>query len=132
MILDARTMFSEKQALTASASSQKVLDLGSRNGADAVEILVIFTKDATPSTGTLTIEIRSADALDGNGKLASPKVLNTSGPIPAAQLKAGLRIPTCLRLPPEAGRYVDLNYVLSTPLTQGEITAGLTLTRQTA
>ena len=132
MILDARTMFSDKQVLTSTAASQKVLDLGGRNGAQTVEIVVLFTKDATPTTGNLTVEIRGAETLDANGRLVAPKVLNTSGPIPAVQLKAGLRIPACLRLPPEAGRYVDLNYVLSPALTQGEISAGMTVTRQTA
>lgn len=139
MLFDALNLFSEKQTLTAAAVSQKSIDLGpgfpmsgNSNGATDMEIAVIPTKTFAPTTGTLSIEVCTSGSRDATGKLIAPiTVLAASGPIPAASLVAGARIPNMLRLPPHAKRYVALNYVPSATFTAGEITAGLVVTAGT-
>ena len=138
MLLDYLNMFSEQQPITSAAASQKSIDLGpgfplsgNSNGVTEMEIAVIPIEDVAPTTGTLTIEVRTSNERGDDGKLVNPVTLATSGPIPAASLKAGARIPNMLRVPPAAKRYIDLNYVPSAAFTAGKITAGLVVTAPT-
>ncbi len=138
MLFDALNMFSEKQPITATAVSQKVVDLGpgfplsgNSNGQTDMEIALVVTKAFAPTPGTLTVEVQTSDTVDASGKLVSPVTQLATGAIPATSLAPGANLPYMLRVPPHAKRYVGLRYVASTAFTAGEITAGVVVTART-
>lgn len=136
MIFDAQNMFSEAQAVTATAKSTNTVDLGpnnragNSNGAKDIEIFAHIPTSFTDTgnDATLTIQVRSS----ANSDMSSPVVHAISDAIPFASLAAGTEIRFKPRIPLDAGRYVDLNYVVASgPFTGGTITAGVVAERQT-
>lgn len=133
MILSKESLFSDGQAVTATALSTNVMDLGAAgtpHGASAplnhdvgkgtpVPLLVQVTEDFNTLT-SLTIAIET-------GAAATLGTVVASFSVPLADLKAGYRIPYEI-LPKGLGRYLGLRYtVVGTAPTTGKITAGLTM-----
>ena len=140
MIFSAQQLFSDDQAITATAASTNVIDLGAPQtayGAKAafhqdigkgnpVPILVQVTEDfATLTSLTITIEVSAA------ANLSSSTVLS-SQTIAVADLKKGKQIAAQV-LPNGADqRYLGVRYtVTGSNATTGKVTAGITMGNQT-
>lgn len=143
MIIDAETLFSSAQAITASAKSTNTLDLGPKKfgtagGEHPVEILVWVdtTFDSANDTATLTIGLRSSAADD----MSSPVVHEQSPTLAvdsvsltkaAAGANEGNKFLWKARLPRDCGRYVDLYYTAGTQnFTAGALSAAIVMGRQ--
>lgn len=143
MIFDRTLLFSDGQAITATAVSTNIVDLGATGtpyGASTPLVREIgFGNEAELYVGvtqtfnnltSLTISVQT----DDNSGFASATTVWTSPAYTLAQLAAGAKY----LLPDElmAGvneRYVRLNYtVAGTAPTLGKITAGVVAGRQTA
>ena len=140
MILDMTTLFSDAQAITASAISTNVLDTlppGRVYGAVAdltkdigkgnkIPILIQVVEDFATLT-SLTVEIR----VSANENMTSHKVL-LSQTIAVADLKAGKNF-AFMCVPPGADRrYMAIQYTVGgSNATAGKVTAGIALGIQT-
>lgn len=136
MIFDNQTLLSDQQAITASAASTNIIDLGPiRSGAvrdigkgKHIPLLVQVTQQfAAAGAGTLTVTLE----VDDNSAFGSPKVVWTSPALALATLKPGFVI-----IPEYIPRGTDeqflrLNYTVATgPMTAGKVTAGVTMGNQ--
>lgn len=129
MILDKLLMFSEAQAVTASAASTDVIDLGpiAGNRRDIgvgypLEFWALVKTTATAG-GAATLNIQLQTSADNS----SWTTLYDSGSIPLAQLTAGSRVAS-VKVPSGVLRYLRVNYSVGTgPLTAGAFTAGINL-----
>lgn len=131
MILDNENLFSDQQAITATASSTNVIKLP-KNVArgEPVRLLVQVTENFATLT-SLTVAVRTSNTLSGSN-LSSPTTLLTTAAIPAATLKAGYSFPIEF-MPDKNQDYVDLNYtVAGSNATTGKITAGIIFDKQSA
>lgn len=140
MILSAQQLFSDDQAVTATAISENVIDLGAPGtpyGAVAplnqdvgkgnpVPVLIQVTEDfATLTSLTVTLEVSAAAGL------TSPQVLATET-ILAADLVAGKQ--TFMQCLPNGAdlRYLGVRYTVNgSNATAGAITAGISMGNQT-
>lgn len=140
MILSAQQLFSDDQAITATAISENVIDLGAAgtpyDAAAAlnqdvgkgcpVPVLIQVTEDfATLTSLTITVEVSAAAGL------TSPQVLATET-IAVADLVAGKQ--TYLQVLPNGAdlRYLGVRYtVTGSNATAGAITAGISMGNQT-
>lgn len=137
MILDAKRLLAEAQAITATAISQNVIDWGTngippgeaaaitRNlGAGTPIPLLMQVVETFATLTSLTITIETAD----DAALSSGAVvLASSGAIAAASLVAGYR-PTMTRFVPDATmkRYFGLRFTVGgSNATAGKITAAV-------
>ncbi len=145
MIFDTQTLFSDQQAVTASARSENVLDLGDmgiphgNKQAPARDIgegtplplLVQVTEDFAGLT-SLEIQVQTSDQSDFSSDV---RLHASSGPVPVAKLKAGWKFGvTSLPVADKEGmgRYLSINYIKSgSDATAGKITAGLVAAVQT-
>lgn len=143
MIFDATAIFSEDQAVTASAASTNIIDLkptGTVLGAPVarvrdigkgvpMSILVQTTILATAGgAATLTVTLET----DDNSGFASAKTVWTSLAIPVADLIAGYQFLIDYVPKTTDERYFRVFYTVATgPLTAGAFTAGLTWGNQT-
>lgn len=143
-IMDRTGQFSDGQAITASAASTNVVDLGATGtqyGAAAslvrdigpgteIPLIVTVTQTFTLLT-SLTISVQT----DDNAGFASPTTVWTSPAYTLAQLATGAKnnlLPDSIPLGTNE-RYVRLYYtVAGTNPGAGKITAGTTFARQTA
>ena len=140
MILSAEQLFSDDQAITATAISENVIDLGAAGtpydaaaalnqdvgkGAE-VPVLIQVTEDfATLTSLTITVEVSAAAGL------TSPQVLATET-IAVADLVAGKQ--TYMQVLPNGAdlRYLGVRYtVTGSNATAGQITAGISMGNQT-
>ena len=131
MITDARTLFSEDQAVTASAASTNSIDLKALGVTyDGVQLLrkqgvkhIPIFVGVTTSFATLTsldIQIQS----DNDSAFGSPTTLLSIN-VPVASLVAGYQIPIDF-LPIHSERYLRLNYnVNGSNASAGKIEAGI-------
>lgn len=131
MIMDKELEFSNKQAVTASAVSTNVINLGPRPAGgtsfgSSTEVPLAFSVDTTftaAGAATLSIEVRSSD----NENMSSPIVHQKTDAIPVASLTAGADLSNYLgdlRIPKLARQYVALYYTVATgPFTAGAISA---------
>lgn len=135
MILDKNLILSELQAITATAISANVIDLGvngvvpyevaaaamNLGAGNEIPLLLMVNEDfATLTSLTVTLETSAAAGL------TSPTVLYTSGAIPVATLKAGYKLP--MRWLPDAPllRYLGVRYTVGgSNATTGKVTAAL-------
>jgi hypothetical protein len=133
MIMDAELMFSEAQAITATAASTNQVDLGpskfkTSNGRRLEIELTVVEAFTAGGAATLTVQLRT----DDNSGMATPIVLVQSDVLALADLTLGARVRFELSLPPTVERYVDLRYVVATgPMTAGKLSARVTTGRQT-
>lgn len=125
MILDATNLFSDKQAITDTAASTNVIDLGANRGdigkGSPIPLLVqVTTSFATLTSLTVSVQTDSVE------NFASPKTL-TEQTIALADLVAGAKFGFNIVPGGTDERYVRLNYtVTGTTATAGNITAGVT------
>jgi hypothetical protein len=137
MIWDAQNLFSDAQAITATAPSDNIIDFGASGkpvgaaaairrdlGRGSRVPLRIQMVEAALAAGaaTLTVELQ----VDDNAAFSSPKTVSTSGPIGKAALTAGYIFPLDLFPRGTDERYARLVYTVANgPLTAGKITAGV-------
>lgn len=122
-MIDSQLQFSEQQAITATAASTNIIDLGKNREVafgTPVPLMAIVNEDFDNLT-SLKIAVETAETSDMSGavELASATVL-------AADLKKGKYIPLAF-MPAGNKGYVQLKYTVngSAPTT-GKITASLT------
>lgn len=132
MILDYLNMFSQAQAVTATAVSTDVIDLGPLSGGNDVRdigpgySIEFFAQVATNATAggaaTVTISLQTSKTSD----FATATTLLQTSAIPVADLKVGYRY--VATVPHGVQRYLRVNYAVATgPLTAGALTTGLLL-----
>lgn len=136
MIFDKTTLLSDQQAITASAVSTNVINLGPVAASiirdigkgKPIPLLIQITEQfAAAGAGTLTVSLE----VDDNEAFASAKTVWTSPAIAKATLKPGYVI-----VPEYIPRgtdelYLRLNYTVATgPMTAGKIVAGVTAGNQ--
>lgn len=142
MILDNTAIFSDAQAITATARSTNIIDLlaaGTPFGAPAAvgadvgknnEIAVdIRVVEDFNNLTSLQVSIET----DDNTATSSPTTVAFGPVIPLATLKAGTQLTFPAELPEGVNeRYVNLRYtVVGTAPTTGKITAAVVAARQT-
>ena len=129
MILDKQNLFSDDQAITVTANSTNVIDLGAadKGPGTPLEIYIQATEAFTAAgAATLTVSLTT----DDNASMSSATTLYTSAAIGKADLVAGYVVPI-RALPTGAEQYLRLTYTVATgPMTAGKITAGIVLDRQ--
>ena len=127
MLLDKQLELSNAQAITASASSTNVVDLGPKTGAGKNSLgtdglnLHLQVDEAFTAAGaaTMSITIRSSDSEN----MSSPTLHTVTDAIPKASLGLGAKI-DAIPVPRGVKRYVDAYYTVATgPMTAGKITA---------
>ncbi|WAH51944.1 hypothetical protein LMA04_17890 [Pseudescherichia vulneris] len=129
MINDKLLMFSEAQAVTASAASTDTIDLGPIDGTrrdigvgEPLEYWVTTNATAT-AAGAATVNVQLQTSPDNS----TWTTLTSSGDLALASLVAGRRI-VSQKVPQGVQRYLRVNYVVGTgPLTAGAFTAGINL-----
>jgi len=135
MYLDKQTLFSDDQAITATATSTNVIDLGAigiaKGDVKEIDVWVQVTKafGSGDTDGTLVVSLRTdSDAVIGTGGV----VLHQTAAIVEADLVAGYQF-SLGTIPVNAEEFLDLNFTVagSGDFTAGNITAGLVLDRQT-
>ena len=140
MILDSQNMFSDAQAITATAASTNSIDLGATGtviGASAALVrdigkgkplpLLVQVVEAFNNLTSLQVEIQ----VDDNSSFSSPRTVDTQT-IALAGLTLGAKFDGMRFVPPGTNeRYVRLNYtVVGTAPTAGKITAGFPAAHQ--
>ncbi|HIC7644626.1 TPA: Bbp16 family capsid cement protein [Serratia liquefaciens] len=132
MILDYLNMFSQAQAVTATAPSTDVIDLGPLYAGNDVRDIgpgypveffaQVATNGAAGGSATVTISLQTSKTSD----FASATTLLQTGAIAVADLQVGYRYVGTV--PHGVQRYLRVNYTVATgPLTAGAFTAGLLL-----
>ncbi len=120
MIFDADLMFSEKQAVTATAASTSVIDCGQTllttglNRKGELFAVAVAVGDYT-GTGTITVQLQDCDT-----KTGTYRTVATSTPVTGADFSS-IVVP----MPLSHKRYLKLNYVVSGTVSGGSITAGI-------
>lgn len=135
MIFDAQTLLSNAQAITASAASTNIIDLGpiatgiTRDIGKGTEIpLLIQVVETFNNLTSLSINLE----VDDNTGFSSPSTV-FSRVVTLASLVAGYVVPIEEILRTTNERYLRLNYtVTGTAPTTGKITAGITMGNQSA
>ncbi|EQB7353728.1 Bbp16 family capsid cement protein [Enterobacter kobei] len=129
MILDKLLMFSEAQAVTASAASTDVIDLspidGTRRDIGVGYPLEFWATVNTTATaaGAATLNFQLQTSPDNS----TWTTLYDSGTLALAALTAGKRLFSA-KVPAGVQRYLRVNYVVGTgPLTAGAFTSGINL-----
>lgn len=129
MILDKLLMFSEAQAVTATAASTDVIDLspmkGTKRDIGVGEPLEFWATVNTTATagGAATLNVQLQTSADNSTWVT----LYDSGTLALASLTAGKRI-LSTKVPAGVLKYLRVNYVVATgPLTAGAFTAGINL-----
>lgn len=121
-MIDAQLQFSENQAITETASSENIIDLGKREIAfgTPVPLLIRIVEDFNTLT-SLTIAVETAD----NEQFSSAVELASSNVL-LADLKAGKIVPLCF-MPAGNKGFVRLKYtVVGSNPTTGKISAYIT------
>lgn len=141
MIFDAQTLFSDGQAVTATAASTNTIDLGAtgtpyggsalvRDPGKGCKVPISVT--VTEAFATLTSLTISVETDDNTGFSSAATVFTTTA-IPVATLVLGYSVPMLIEIPEGTKeRYVRLKYTVGGSIaTAGKITAGIVAARQT-
>ena len=126
MILDAKLQFSKAQAVTVTAPSTDVLDLGAAGDAlkEGNMYLVVKTIAAATADGAATTNISLQTSVDD--AFTAPIILFDSGSLALAALTANTEV-VKLTLPIGVKRFLRVVYTIGTgPLTAGTFDAFLT------
>lgn len=138
MIFDQTTLFSDAQAITATAYSTNIIDLGAMDPTQARDVgkgkkipllvQVVETFDSAADDETLTITLR----LDSTETMTPDKTI-ALGAFPIATLVEGFQIPFDVVPKGVNLRYAALHYAVSGSgnFTAGKITAGIVMGVQT-
>lgn len=129
MILDKLLMFSEAQAVTATAASTDVIDLGPIDGTRRdigvgypLEFWTTVNTTATAS-GDATVNVQLQTSPDNS----TWTTIASSGDLALSALVAGKRI-VSQKVPSGVQKYLRVNYTVGTgPLTAGAFTSGINL-----
>lgn len=129
MILDKLLMFSEKQAVTASAASTDVIDLGPIDGTRRdigvgypLEFWATVDTTAT-AAGAATLNVQLQTSPDNS----TWTTIYDSGALALSSLTVGKRL-FSTKVPSGVQRYLRVNYSVGTgPLTAGAFTSGINL-----
>ena len=125
MIIDKDNLFSDGQAVTATAVSTNAIDLGEAGDAIGQELtihVVVSGKDDFATLTSLTVQVQTSETGVTTPTDSYTDVL-LSAAIPVASLKAGKEVFT-VRVPQGLKRYVRLKYtVTGSNATKGKITA---------
>jgi len=130
MLLDKYLIFSDSQAVTATASSETIdlsayRDIGTGNPIEVYCTVVEAATAAGAATVTITLET------DDNSAFSSATTLYTTAAIGKATLVVGYEPLAGVKVPAGAERYLRLTYTVATgPLTAGKFTAGLVMDSQ--
>lgn len=132
MIFDKQNLFSEDQALTTTANSTNIIDLGADDSAvqamNEKGLLELFAQiTATLATGT---SVKLSLYSDDDVAFGSAKLVSETAVIATAALVAGYQFMTG-KLPRIDERYLRLTYTIVGTFDAGTIMAGLILDRQT-
>lgn len=126
MILDKELMFSEAQAITTTAASTNVIDLGADHNLGGKVIELFVTTDAafqSTTTSTLTVALQT----DSTSAFSSATALFTSAAINKSALTSNT-MQVRVAVPHTTERYLRLNYTVGgADFTAGAVTAGLVL-----
>ena len=123
MYVDAETMFSEKQAVTASADSTNIVDSGGVDYGKGEPVSLYVHADGYTG-GTLKVDLKTSHTLAGQN-LSAPDTLATFN-VTAAQMTKGGQV-VAAALPQGCKRYLGLSYTATGGGTNGFITAGLNM-----
>ena len=122
---DGELMFSNRQAVAATAVSTNVLDVERDIGAGTPLYLDVDSPPAS-GTGTLTVEVQHAD-----NEAMTGATVHVSYRVPGANIPKGGAI-LCAALPPGNKKFLRLNYNIGGTVTGLVLSAGVTTSRQTA
>lgn len=129
MIIDKLLEFSDSQAITATAASTNVIDLGADRdlGVSDIDVFIqVMETFAASGAATLTITLET----DDNSSFSSATALWTSPAISKTALVAGYN-PGKFKLPQVTERFLRCNYTVATgPMTAGKVSAALLTGRQ--
>ena len=111
MYVDAQNLYSDAQALTATAVSTNIIDHGQdRNLGIGTPLTVVMTVDVLAVTaGTLTIQVQT----DDNSGFSSAVVAATSTALATAALVAGAQFVVALPADTLIERFTRINYVIA-------------------
>lgn len=135
MLIDKENLLSYQQAITATANSTNVIDLGPPTwtgfSGDTKGIPMFMNVDEpflAAGAATLTITIQSSPVEDFSADVVTHY---NSGAIAKADLITAKKWPLNLELPADVQRYVRAVYTVATgPFTAGKLTLGVTAARQ--
>src|SRR3982750_1412124 len=125
MLLDAQLLFSDLQAVTATANSTNIIDtLAARDIAAGEDLFVVsYVTTTVTSSGSSTLVITLET--DDNSSFSSATTLYTTSSIAKATLVAGYRA-LAFKLPRYTERYLRLVYTGGTAdFTPGKFLSGL-------
>lgn len=136
-ILSQQNLFSDRQAITATAASTNTIDLGpimagvkrDIGPGKPIPLLLQVVEDfAAAGAATLAVSLQ----VDDNTAFSSPKTVASLSAMDLASLKAGKQLPLDYIPRGTDERYMRLNYTVGTgPMTAGRITAGIAVGHQT-
>lgn len=129
MILDKENLFSDDQAITGTANSTNVVDLGVVRDIGkgvSIPLLIQVTADFN-GADTISASVQT----DDNEAFSSATTLAVSGAIPIASLVAGYQFPIQY-MPINTERYLRIVYTFTgaTAPTAGTVTAGVVASHQ--
>lgn len=136
MIIDRQNLFSYKQAITTNANSSDTIDLGpnmwaGNSGNDSELPIFVNVDQAFTAAGAATLQI-IIESSNSETFASGVQIESQTGAIALADLATAKRYPAGLVLTTACKRYVRARYVIATgPMTAGQITVGLTASRQT-
>jgi hypothetical protein len=122
MLIDSLNEFSDAQAITSTAVSTNVIDLGAADNRALGRELYLHVLVNTPfdtSAATLTVTLQTGSTVTPTTVIATAPAIAAS-----AMLVAGTSI-WRIRVPANTQRYLRLNYTVSAGLTSGKVDAFL-------
>lgn len=130
MYIDSQQKLSDAQAVTASAASTNVIDLGAKGIGDTDQDIIIAVTETATASGAATVTF-SVQASDAEAFGSGVETIASTGAIGKADLVAGQEI-LKLRISHIGKRYLRVYYTVATgPLTAGKFTAAMVNNAQT-